>query len=190
MLGSFRFRMFIVLIIAIFTSISLKAGHESKAVVEPVLRYILRDYGFESKIAAFLENYQEEHEEVPVMSKGIRWQKPCEFLYVIQKYGWYWNEKEKRQEFSPGIRIKVKNNSLIKPITEGVVEEIGSDKKGRYVLIKHDESFFSLYGGLKEILVTEKSKVDKETILGKSTDVLYMELRDQEGPINSNSIVE
>lgn len=190
MLGSFKFRMFLVLMIAIFTSLSLEAGHSSKEVIEPVIKYILKDYGFEDKISSIWEIDNEKGETIPVSSKVIEWQKPCDFLRVESNYGWYWNKKKGRQEFSPGLSIKVKNNSLIKPAAEGVVDDIGENENGRYVIIKHGENLSSFYGGLKEILVQKGDKVDKDDVLGKSTDTLYLELRDEDGPINPGTIIE
>ncbi|SHG78779.1 Peptidase family M23 [Thermosyntropha lipolytica DSM 11003] len=190
MLGSFRWRMLLALLLAIFASLSLQSGHSSQKVVEPALRYILRDYGVEDKIISLLQGKEHEDEVLPASADTIKWQKPCDFLYVEKPYGWYWNEKSKRQEFSPGIKCKVKNNSPVKPVMKGIVEEIGENDKGRYLLLRHDDAFFSLYGGLKEILVQKGDKVDKDDILGKSTDFLYLEIRDEEGPINPESIIE
>lgn len=84
----------------------------------------------------------------------------------------------------------MKDNSLVSPVAEGSIDDIGENEKGRYVIVKHDENLSSFYGGLKEILVQKGEKVDKDDILGKSTDTLYLELRDEDGPINPGSIIE
>lgn len=190
MLGSFRLRMLLALLLAILTSLSLQSEKGSHEVVEPVLRYIMKDYGIEDKIISLLKADREKDEVLPASSESISWQKPCDFLYVEKPYGWYWNESRKRQEFSTGIKFKVKNNSPIKPVAKGVVSEIGENDEGRYLIVKHEDGFFSIYGGMKEILVGKGDRVDKNDILGKSTDFLYLELRDEDGPINPGSISE
>ena len=72
----------------------------------------------------------------------------------------------------------------------GIVEKISRDDKGRTVLLRHDDQIYTLYSGLKEVLVEEKSMVNLNDTLGKSGSSLYLEMRNQDGPLNVNYLFE
>jgi murein DD-endopeptidase MepM/ murein hydrolase activator NlpD len=84
--------------------------------------------------------------------------------------------------------LKVDNSTLVKPIMKGQVEKISGQGNNRTVLIKHENELFSLYGGLKEVLVEEKQIVDINKTLGKTGTSFYFEIRNQDGPLNPQSI--
>jgi murein DD-endopeptidase MepM/ murein hydrolase activator NlpD len=71
----------------------------------------------------------------------------------------------------------------------GEVQEIGRNEEGRTVLIKHNETFYSLYGGLKEVLAEENSQVNSNSVLGKSGNMLYLEIRNDDGPLNPHNLI-
>lgn len=190
MLGNFRIRMLAVIIIAALAGLAMQSGYQSREIAEPVLHYVLKDYGVEEKIALWIENMQAEKEAgVQVMGTG-NMQSPCAFISVVRPYGWHWNPEMNKQEFSPGIIMKVEDNTLIKPILEGRVEEISENSQGRMIRINHDENTVSYYGGLEEILVEVGQSVAQDQVIGKCSDVFYLELQDENGPINPNSLFE
>lgn len=190
MLGSFRVRMFAVIIIVAITGFGLESGHSSRMIVEPTIRYILKDYGFNNKISLFMENIRPVSKDEKIPASGSSFlQIPCDFEAVERNYGWYYNHDKGKQEFLPGVYLKVEENTVINPILTGQVEKIDRNDEGRTILIKHDNDLYSLYGGLKEILVDNNAPVDNDTVLGKSGKLLYLEIRNSDGPINPYNLI-
>jgi murein DD-endopeptidase MepM/ murein hydrolase activator NlpD len=189
MLGSFKARMLIVIIIVTLAGLAMQSNNGSREVVEPVIAYIMKDYGIEKKVATFVHNIRENQSIIPV-SGDTTMQLPCEYLELHQKYGWYWNAEEQKQSFYPGISLKVKENTVVRPIMNGKVEEISENDEGRTILLSHDDQIYSLYVGLKEVLIEEQDKVNLDDTLGKCSNSLYLELRNQDGPLNINYLFE
>ncbi len=189
MLGSFKTRLLIVIVIVTLAGLAMQSNNGSREVVEPVIAYVMKDYQIEKKAATFVHNIRERGALVPV-SGDAAMQLPCEYLELEQKYGWYWNPEEQEQSFYPGLSLKVKENTLVRPVMAGTVEKISRDDKGRTVLLRHDDQIYTLYSGLKEVLVEEKSMVNLNDTLGKSGSSLYLEMRNQDGPLNVNYLFE
>jgi len=189
MLGSFKTRLLIVIVIVTLAGLAMQSNNGSREVVEPVIAYVMKDYQIEKKAATFIHNIRENSNLVPV-SGDAAMQLPCEYLELTQKYGWYWNPEEQQQSFYPGLSLKVKENTLVRPVMAGKVEKISRDDKGRTVLLRHNDQMQSLYSGLKEVLVEENSIVNLEDALGKSGSSLYLEMRNQDGPLNVNYLFE
>ena len=189
MLGSFKTRLLIVIVIVTLAGLAMQSNNGSREVVEPVIAYVMKDYQIEKKAATFIHNIRENSTLVPVSGEAAM-QLPCEYLELTQKYGWYWNPEEQQQSFYPGLSLKVKENTLVRPVMAGTVEKISVDDRGRTVLLRHNDQMQSLYGGLKEVLVEENSMVDLDDTLGKSGSSLYLEMRNQDGPLNVNYLFE
>lgn len=191
MLGSFRIRMLAVIIIVALVGVCVESGHSSRQVVEPTIRYILKDYGLNSKLSLFIDNLKPgiKPETVPVTNTSSVLQIPCKFSAVERNYGWYYNHDKQQQEFLPGVYLKVENNTIVNPILTGQIAQIGKNDEGRTILIKHDDDFYSLYGGIKEVLVDQNEWVDNSTVLGKTGDLLYLEIRNSDGPINPHNLI-
>lgn len=190
MLGSFKVRMLLVVVIAALVGLAMQSDNRSHDLVEPVISFVLQDYQVEEKVAVYLENLrQEKPEELPV-SGDTTLQRPCEVIEVEYPYGWYWNGDEEKQEFSPGVALKVKENTLVRPVMAGKVVSISGGGMKRVIRIRHNEDFESLYRGLQEVLVEENQMVDKGQALGKTGKSLYLELQNQEGPISPNALFE
>jgi murein DD-endopeptidase MepM/ murein hydrolase activator NlpD len=189
MLGSFKTRLLIVIVIATLAGLAMQSNNGSREVVEPVIAYVLKDYGVEKKIATFVHNVRDDRSIISVSGTAAM-QLPCEYQELTQRYGWYWDEEEEKQRFYPGLSLKVDENTLVKPVMAGEVIEISQDSTGRTVLMQHDDEVCSLYGGLKEVLVEENTRVELEDALGKSGSSLYLEMRNQDGPLNVNYLFE
>lgn len=185
MLGSFRIRMLVVVVIAVLVGLSVQSDHSSRRLVEPLLiNYVLKDYGVESKLSAWLENTRSRvGGAIPTTAEG-QMQAPCTYLTVATRYGWSWNEKSRQQEFHPGITLVVKENTLVRPVLSGEVVEVTRSDSGRAILIKHSQDLFSYYQGLEEVLVREQQHVDQKQVLGKTGKTLYFELKDEGGPMD------
>lgn len=190
MLGSFKVRMLVVVVIATLAGLAMQSDNRSHDLVRPVISFVLRDYQVEEKVAVYLENLrQEKQEELPV-SGDATLQQPCEFIEVEHFYGWYWDAGEGKQEFFPGVSLKVKENTLVRPVMAGKVVSISGGGKKRTIRIQHNEDFASLYQGLQEVLVEENQVVDKGQALGKAGKSLYLELHNLEGPVSPNALFE
>ena len=86
MLGSFRIRLLVVILITMLVGLSLQSDHSSRYVVEAVLsNYVLKDYGVEEKLALLVENTRSRmtDKEVPVLAES-EMQTPCSYLTVAQ----------------------------------------------------------------------------------------------------------
>lgn len=188
MLRSFKARLLIVILIITIVSMGMQLNQSTKEIIVPVLSFILKDYEVEKKAALLWENLglQPARPVIPVMTEPFA--VPCESYEIEKSYGWYWNQDTNRQEFLPGIRLSVPNNSLIKAAKEGTVVEIAVKNEERSVLIKHTDNLYSYYEGLKEVLVDLNSQVKQGEVLGKSSGYLYFELRSEDGPLNPASI--
>lgn len=190
MVGSFRIRLLVVILIAMLVGLSLQSEHRSRYWVEAVLsNYVLKDYGVEEKLALLVENTRSRmtDKEVPVMADS-EMQSPCDYLTVARRYGWNWNEQTRKQEFHPGVTLVVKENTLVRPVLSGEVVEVSHQEEGRTILIKHGPELFSYYQGLQEVLVREAQFVDQRQVLGKTGKNLYFELRDENGPMDPQSL--
>lgn len=190
MLGSFRIRMLVVVIIAALVGLSVQSNHSSSRLMEALLTdYVLKDYQVEQKLALFLENTRTRVQDdvIPTMG-GSEMQVPCDYLTVSQRYGWIWNETSQKQEFHPGVALIVKENTLVRPVLSGEVVEVSAQERGRSVLIKHSADLFSYYEGLNEVLVGEKQYIDQKQVLGKASKNMYFELRDEDGPVDPHKL--
>lgn len=78
---------------------------------------------------------------------------------VTCNYGWRVLYGE--DDFHGGLDISTGKNDPIIAIADGVVEQIGIDKKsyGLYVLINHDDGFYTLCAHLAKIYVKEGDRV-------------------------------
>ncbi len=191
MLGSFRIRMLVVIVIAALAGLSMQSEHSSKKIVEPVIRYVMKDYGVQENIVQYWSELKinKNAETVPV-SNTTTLQQPCEFADIEREYGWHWNEESQQQEFFPAVLINVEDNSEVKPIYEGRVADISSDERGKTVLIDHGGSLYSSYGGLREVLAEKGHEVDKDTIIGRTSQELYFQMTSKDGPLNPNKLFE
>jgi len=191
LLGSFKLRMLAVIVIAALSGLAMQSDNRSQNLVAPVLRYVMQDYNVQEKLAFYLENMsgagKGQGEEVPA-SGDIILQKPCTVKGIAENYGWFWNESRSKQEFNPGMVLKVRKGTLVQPVMSGRVDGISRKNNGRQVTIIHNDGLTSIYGGLQEVLVGQGEEVRTEDVLGKTGEKLYFELQNAEGPLNPKSL--
>ncbi|MGE5391523.1 MAG: peptidoglycan DD-metalloendopeptidase family protein [Deltaproteobacteria bacterium] len=189
LLGSFKLRMLVVIVIATLAGLAMQSDNRSQSLVSPVLKYVMKDYGIQEKMALYLENMRGpgKGEGVPA-SGNITIQKPCVATGVTQHYGWYWNEDKGKQEFNAGMVLKVREGTLVRPVLSGRVDAISIKQDGRQVKVVHDNGLISIYGGLQEVLVRQGAKVETGGVLGKTGEGLYFELQNEEGPLSPETI--
>ncbi|WP_081424818.1 murein hydrolase activator EnvC family protein [Syntrophomonas wolfei] len=191
MVRSFKLRMLLVIFLVAAAGLAMQSGESSRRIAEPVIRFMLKDYGVEQKIASFIDNLRDQGrlDLVPARSSSTL-ALPCEYITVKKNYGWHWNSKTHKQEFSPGIYLEVNHNTAVKPILDGRVIEISSNEEGRQVLLEHNENFYSFYGGLDEVFVEEGKELVKDSLIGKTGNTLYFEIRNQDGPQDPTPLFE
>lgn len=190
MVSSFKLRLLLVILVVAMASISMHSA-ENRSYVRPVLEYVLRDYGIESKILAWGKNRNDQNKPVSTAAFNRQnMQLPCTFLSVEQNFGWHWNSTTHQEQFFPGIKLKVAENTVVKPVMEGQVVELGGDEQGRTVLLQHNQSLYSLYGGLKEVLVDKGARITGKQALGKTGSRLYLEIRGSDGPLDPRFLLE
>jgi len=192
MLRRFKLKLLLVIVLVTAVGLAMQSGNSSKQVLEPVLKYMMENrYDVGSLISRYVNipGSTNIYNTLPV-SGGNVLRQPCEFLSVEHNYGWHWNQEEHKQKFCPGIYLRVKDKTAVKPILSGQVVEVNRTAGLGDVLISHDNNFFSLYGGLKEILVESGSKVGEDRLIGRTGESFYFEARGKDGPVNPQSIFQ
>lgn len=191
MLGSFRLRLLIVIIIVFLTGLSLQSENSSKKIVEPVVRFVLKDYGVEEDIRVYIAKLsRNQAEESSTVSSTSMLQRPCEYEKIEQEYGWYWDEESNQQEFYPAILLKVEPGSGVRPVLDGLVEDITREGDSYILTIDHGGGLYSLYGGLTKVMVEENSPVTADTEMAENGRQLYFQMKSEDGPLNPNQIFE
>jgi len=87
---------------------------------------------------------------------------------VVRAYGMVKDPIDNMERFHSGIDIAAPVGTPVCAVLNGVVEKLGeSSELGKYVLIKHSEGSFSLYGELARITVEEGQVVQAGQIIGE-----------------------
>lgn len=195
MLGSFRVRLLLVLLLLIGVLSILNFHSPAWYRVEPVLEYIMKDdYALNQKLWGWFKQSDLKDrlapEPEPVSSTGVV-QSPCTDGRIVRHFGWYWDSKTQKQEFSPGVVVKMPENSVIQAVLGGTVEEISRQgEDNREILINHGGDLISVYRGMKEVFVNIGDQVTSGQTLGKSQDEFEFELRNQDGPLNPEPLFQ
>ena len=101
---------------------------------------------------------------------------------IVLNYGKNKHPTLNTNVISNGIKIKAKDNSVIKSVDDGTVVFIGKFRSyGKMVIIDHKGVYFSVYSQLNNITVKDNQTVkkqDKIATVGSGEDsVLYFEIR-------------
>lgn len=87
---------------------------------------------------------------------------------VVRGYGLATDPIDNLERFHSGIDIAASVGSPVRAVLNGVVEKLGdSSELGKYVLLKHAEGSFSLYGELARITVEEGQVIQAGQIIGE-----------------------
>ena len=88
---------------------------------------------------------------------------------VSSNFGKRYHPILKKEKFHSGIDIKTPLGTHVKATADGVVEEIKeSNGYGKYIVLKHDNDYSTLYATLGEYKVFVGQKVDKGQIIALS----------------------
>lgn len=90
---------------------------------------------------------------------------------IISSFGWKTNSTTNLQSFDPGIEIKPsKNHTSVLAASSGRVVYVGTLRGyDNFVIIEHDEGYFTTYAGLSEVIVEPEDIVDTGEQLGRCT---------------------
>lgn len=185
----FKIRLLFVIVLAAVVGLIMQSSSASKEVVEPVLQYIMeKDYNIEEVFSGFIHIPDSKGGRSSPAATEVVLKMPCDFVDIEKTYGWHWSAEKEKQEFCPGMYLHVTENTPVKPILTGSVQEVQDEEGNSTVRIKHTGNMVSIYGGLKEIEVSQGSKVEVNQVIGKTGESFYFELRNQDGPLNPQSI--
>lgn len=190
MLRTFKLKMLAVILIIAVMGLMMQSEQYGRQYVQSALRYIMDNkYDLRAVLARYVQipGWEDLNTALPV-SSGVVLRKPCDFLDIELHYGWHWDQDEKKNEFNPGIQLKVIKNTEVRPILSGQVIKVASAGGQKTVLVQHESNLQSLYGGLTQVLVKEGDIIDEDTPVGRTGESFYFEVRGKDGPVNPQSI--
>jgi murein DD-endopeptidase MepM/ murein hydrolase activator NlpD len=105
---------------------------------------------------------------------------------ITKSFGWKTDPITKLKSFSPGIEIKGRNNLSVTAITSGVVAYVGNLRGyDNFVIVEHEDGFYSTYAGLDELTVVVNEIVARGSKLGVTSDgTVRFELREGRQPLD------
>ncbi len=98
---------------------------------------------------------------------------------ILRSFGWKTDPVTKLKSYSPGIEIKGNKYASVVAIADGVITYIGNLRGyGNFVIVEHEDGFFSTYAGLDNLKVVQNQLVGRGRILGQTpTGTVKFELR-------------
>ncbi len=99
---------------------------------------------------------------------------------VVVKFGSAVNPVNRLKSFSPGIVIKGRPGGSVRAVASGTVAYAGNLRGyGNFVIINHDNQYYTTYAGLDEVLVSPGQYLQAQTELGAAANdgVVRFELR-------------
>lgn len=90
---------------------------------------------------------------------------------IISNYGWKTNSVTNLKSFASGIEIQGKPNYNVRAISAGVVVYIGSLRDyGKFVIVAHDDGYYTTYGGLGKVKVSLDQRIPEREPVGVTAD--------------------
>ncbi|MEA4923782.1 MAG: M23 family metallopeptidase [Syntrophomonadaceae bacterium] len=192
MVRTFKLKMLGVIVLVALVGFMMQANQNSRQFIQPILSFIMdNQYDARAVLGRYVQipGWNDVNNLVPASGDRLL-RKPCEILGIQSHFGWHWDQQAKKNQFNPGMQLKVVKHSEIRPMLSGQVAQITVVDDQKTVLIQHDNNLYSLYGDLQEITVKEGSAVQADTVLGKTGDSFYFEVRGKDGPVNPQSIFQ
>ena len=105
---------------------------------------------------------------------------------VVGGFGWKTDKITKLKSFSPGIDILSRKNTPVMAVAPGAVAYIGNLRGyDNFVIVEHEDGYYSTYAGLDDLRVVQYQIVDKGDIIGKTPDGnIKFELRQGREPLD------
>lgn len=187
MLGSFRTRLLVVIVIVTLVGYSLQSGYGSRTWVEPALRVIFYEDQWATRLVAAISEHLPGYQPQAVVSDQVL-QLPCAYTGIIQSFGSTWDAGQNKSVLFPGILLQVNPNSAVKPILPGRVILVQGEAEQYKVIIEHEQGLDSEYGKLERVLVKTGMTVNKDTVLGRCGSQLYFAVNSPEGPLDPGNL--
>ncbi|MGI6514382.1 MAG: peptidoglycan DD-metalloendopeptidase family protein [Syntrophomonadaceae bacterium] len=179
-MSSFKTRLLIALFLIIAVTWAYPETGQQDGLIHSLLSYATNtDYD----VSRWLESIWYDQELSPASSTSAL-RLPCSYTEVVRHFGWYYNARTGDQAFNPGVVLRIESGTLVYPVLRGEVTSISLQENGYQVVLKHSEALTSVVRGLREVRVEEGETVDESTPLGRGAELLYLELKNQDGPIN------
>jgi septal ring factor EnvC (AmiA/AmiB activator) len=146
----------------------------------------------EALVARLIEEQSDASPGAPVPSSSaftsLKGQLPSPFRgKIIAKFGGFTDPITNLKSFSPGITIKGKPGRSVLAVASGTVAYAGELRGyGNFVIINHDNQYYTTYAGLGEITVSKGQYVSSQEPLGKSASdgIVKFELRNRREPLD------
>ena len=96
------------------------------------------------------------------------------FIYPIQSiitrpFGWQYDSATDTYSFHSGIDLHVETGTPVRAVMTGIVYDLGNDPiHGKYVILQHDNHYFSLYSNLSDVSLGKGSYVRQGKIIGEA----------------------
>ena len=105
---------------------------------------------------------------------------------VVSGFGWKTDKITKLKSYSPGIEIKGKQNNPVISVAPGMVVYIGNLRGyDNFVIVEHEDGYYSTYAGLDDVRVVQNQIVAKGDKLGAASDgKIKFELRQGREPLD------
>ncbi|MHC5035571.1 MAG: murein hydrolase activator EnvC family protein, partial [Planctomycetota bacterium] len=89
---------------------------------------------------------------------------------VVAKYGNSVDPVTRLKSFSPGITIKGSPGGMVRSVALGTVAYSGELRGyGKFVIINHDNQFYTTYAGLGKVLVSQGQYIQAQTAVGEAS---------------------
>lgn len=98
---------------------------------------------------------------------------------VVSGFGWKTDNVTNLKSYSPGIEIKGKPNYNVRVVAPGVVVYIGNLRGyGQFVIVAHDDGYYTTYGGLARVKVVLEQRIPlREPVGVTGSGLVKFELR-------------
>lgn len=192
MVRTFKLKMLGVILIVAMVGLVMQENQSSRQYMQPILSFIMDNkYDIKAVLSRYVQipGWNDVDNLLPA-SGGSLLRKPCDILAVQSHFGWHWDQQEKKNKFNAGMQLSVAQNTDIRPMLSGKVIELISANGQTTVMIQHDNNLYSLYGGLHDVTVKNGNMVKENTVIGKTGDSFYFEVRGKDGPVNPQSIFQ
>ncbi len=111
---------------------------------------------------------------------------------IISLFGKHKDNKYNTYVFMNGIELKPKNENTVKSIFDGIVKYADWHRSyGKFIIIQHSSSYFSIYGHLENFTVKPGDYISKNDIIGyigktgtTTTKKLFFAIYKKDKPIN------
>lgn len=161
---------------------SLVRVREDKEATADLLLYLSEAAKQMSALVAALEQAELEKEKAgqhrPVSAntglfvgrKGS-YKSPIQGGKIISNYGWKTDGVTNLKSFAPGIEIQGKPNYNVRSIASGAVVYVGALRDyGNFVIVAHDDGYYTTYGGLGRVKVELNQRIPEREPVGVTSD--------------------